>query len=411
MPRKSRELSALEVGRLAVPGLHFVGGVAGLAMQVQPSGARSWVMRFSAAGRRREMGLGGFPDVTLADARRRAREEREKSDKGVDPIAGRKAAASRLRAEQAKAFTFKAASLAYIETHESGWRNAKHAEQWRNTLASTYPVIGSMQVRDVGLPQVLAVLEPIWKTKTETASRLRGRIESVLDWATARGYREGLNPARWKGHLDHLLPSPGKIVKAGHHAAVPVGEAGAFMQALRAQQGTGAKALEFAILTAARSGEARGATWREIDIDQAMWVVPGDRMKAGKDHRVPLSDAALALLRELPRIAGTDLVFPAPRGGLLSDMTLVAVTRRMGVAAVPHGFRSTFRDWCSERTNHPREVAEMALAHTIGDKVEAAYRRGDLFEKRRAMMSEWAAFLAKPETHAKVIPMQKTKRA
>ena len=268
-----------------------------------------------------------------------------------------------------------------------------------------------MQVRDVGLPQVLAVLQPIWKTKTETASRLRGRIESVLDWATARGYREGLNPARWKGHLDHLLPSPGKIVKAGHHAAVPVGEAGAFMQALRAQQGTGAKALEFAILTAARSGEARGATWREIDIDQAMWVVPGDRMKAGKEHRVPLSDAALALLRELPRIAGTDLVFPAPRGGLLSDMTLVAVTRRMGVAAVPHGFRSTFRDWCSERTNHPREVAEMALAHTIGDKVEAAYRRGDLFEKRRALMSEWAAFLAKPEAHAKVIPMQKTKRA
>lgn len=406
MPKKTTEMSALSVARLTAPGLHFVGGVAGLALQVQPSGARSWVLRLSVAGKRREMGMGGFPDVTLADARRRARDEREKVDKGVDPIAERKAAISRLRAEQARAFTFKAAALAYIEAHEPGWRNAKHAEQWRNTLASTYAVIGSMQVRDVGLPQVLAVLGPIWKTKTETASRLRGRIESVLDWATARGYREGLNPARWKGHLDHLLPSPGKIVKVGHHAAVPVEEVGAFMQALGAQQGTGARALEFVILTAARSGEARGATWREIDLDQATWVVPGDRMKAGKEHRVPLSDAALALLRGLPRIAGSDLVFPAPRGGVLSDMTLVAVTRRMQVAAVPHGFRSTFRDWCAERTNFAREVAEMALAHTIGDKVEAAYRRGDLFEKRRRMMADWAGFLAKTEGTARVLPLQ-----
>lgn len=411
MPRKSIEMAALCVARLTEPGLHFVGVVAGLALQVQPSGARSWVLRFTVAGKRREMGLGGFPTVTLADARRRAREEREKADKGVDPIADRKAAASRLRAEQARAFTFKASALAYIEAHEPGWRNAKHAEQWRNTLASTYPVIGTMQVRDVGLPQVLAVLGPIWEIKTETASRLRGRIESVLDWATVRGYREGLNPARWKGHLDHLLPSPSKIMKASHHAAVPVGQVGAFMQALRAQQGTGARALEFVILTAARSGEGRGATWREIDLDRATWVVPGERMKAGKEHRVPLSDEALALLRGLPRIAGTDLVFPAPRGGVLSDMTLVAVTRRMEVAAVPHGFRSTFRDWCSERTSCPREVAQMALAHTIGDKVEAAYRRGDLFEKRRSMMSKWAAFLAKPESNAQVIPMHESKRA
>ncbi|HEY8710914.1 MAG TPA: integrase arm-type DNA-binding domain-containing protein [Burkholderiaceae bacterium] len=410
MPRKSKELSALEVARLAEPGLHFVGGVAGLAMQVQPSGARSWVLRFSVAGKRREMGLGGFPDVTLADARRRAREEREKADKGTDPIAERKAAASQLRAERARAFTFKASALAYIEAHEPGWRNAKHADQWRNTLASTYPAIGAMQVRDVGLPQVLKVLEPIWRTKTETASRLRGRIESVLDWATARGYRDGLNPARWKGHLDHLLPAPGKIMKTGHHAAVAVGEVGAFMQALRAQPGVGARALEFVILTAARSGEVRGATWSEVDLDAAMWTVPGERMKAGKEHRVPLSGAALELLRQLPRMAGTDLVFPAPRGGVMSDMTLVAVVRRMEVDAVPHGFRSTFRDWCSERTNYAREVAEMALAHSIGDKVEAAYRRGDLLEKRAVMMSEWAAFLAKPEADAKVIPMQ-SKRA
>ncbi len=406
MPRRAKELSAIEISRLAAPGLHFVGGVAGLALKVQPSGAKSWMLRISVAGKRRDMGLGGFPDVTLADARRRAREEREKVDKGIDPIDERKAATSRLRAEQAKAITFKASALAYIEAHEAGWRNAKHAEQWRNTLASTYPAIGALQVRDVGLQQVLAVLNPIWKTKTETASRLRGRIESVLDWATARGYREGLNPARWKGHLDHLLPAPGKITRVGHHSAVAVGEIGRFMSDLRVQPGVGARALEFVILTAARSGEVRGAKWSEIDLGAALWTVPGERMKAGKEHRVPLSVAALEVLRAQPRFEGAELVFPAPRGGLLSDMTLVAVMRRMQVNAVPHGFRSTFRDWCSERTNYPREVAEMALAHTIGDKVEAAYRRGDLFDKRRLMMAEWAAFVAQPELKAEVIPFQ-----
>ena len=351
------------------------------------------------------MGLGGFPDVTLADARRRAREEREKADKGIDPIEERKAAASALRAQLANAFTFQQAAMTYIEAQEPGWTNAKHAEQWRNTLASTYPTIGALQVRDVALTHVLAVLQPIWKSKTETASRLRGRIESVLDWATARGFREGTNPARWKGHLNKLLPAPGKITKSGHHRAVPLDEVGGFMLALRAQEGTGSRALEFVVLTAARSGEVRGATWAEIDLDGAMWTVPADRMKMGKEHRVPLSASVVALLRNLPRISGTNLVFPAPRGGLLSDMTLVAVMRRMDVAAVPHGFRSTFRDWCSERTNYSREVAEMALAHSIGDKVEAAYRRGDLFDKRRRLMSDWAAFVARPGAKAKVIPM------
>ena len=405
MPKKLAEKSALEVSRFTEPGLHFVGGVAGLAMQVKPSGSRSWVLRISIAGKRREMGLGGFPDVTLADARRRAREEREKVNKGSDPINDRKAAASRLRAERARAFTFKESAIAYIEAHEPGWRNAKHAEQWRNTLASTYPVIGAMQVRDVGLPQVLAVLQPIWKTKTETASRLRGRIESVLNWACARGYRDGLNPARWRGHLDHLLPAPAKIMKLGHHAAIAIGEVGAFMQALRLQEGVGARALEFAILTAARSGEVRGATWDEIDLNAATWTVPGERMKAGKEHRVPLSGAALNLLRSQPRMAGSNLVFSAPRGGVLSDMTLVAVTRRMKAAAVPHGFRSTFRDWCAERTNYSREVAEMALAHAIADKVEAAYRRGDLIEKRRQLMSDWALFVSVPEVRAELIAL------
>lgn len=408
MPKKAKELAPIEVSRLTEPGLHAVGGVAGLALQVQASGARSWVLRFSIAGKRREMGLGGYPDVTLADAKRRAREERERADQGVDPIEERRAATSKLKAERGKSFTFKQSALAYIEAHESTWRNAKHAEQWRNTLASTYPVLGDLQVKDVELAHVLAVLQPIWKSKTETATRLRGRIESVLDWATARGYREGLNPARWKGHLDHLLPAPSKITKTGHLPAVALKDMGAFMQKLRAQAGMSARALEFAILTAARSGEVRGATWSEIDKDAATWTVPADRMKAGKEHRVPLPKAAMELLDAQTRMVGTDLIFPAPRGGQLSDMSLVAVMRRMEVAAVPHGFRSTFRDWAAERTNYPREVAEMALAHVIANKVEAAYRRGDLFDKRRRMMDDWAAFCATVEKKgANVTPINK----
>jgi len=260
-------------------------------------------------------------------------------------------------------------------------------------------------VRDVALPQVMAVLEPLWRTKTETASRLRGRIELVLDWATARGYREGLNPARWRGHLDKLLPAPSKVAKVEHHAALPVGDMGAFMERLRAVEGMSARALEFVILTATRSGEVRGATWQEIDLDAKLWTIPGERMKMGREHRVPLSDAALALLHQLPRMAGNDLVFPAPRGGMFENKQFAVVLERLDVPAVPHGFRSTFRDWCSERTNYPRDVAEMALAHSIGSKVGAACRRGDLFEKRRAMMTEWAAFIAAPEVKARVIPM------
>jgi integrase len=393
MARKAKELGPLAVSRLSQPGLHFVGGVAGLALQVSASGARSWVLRIQIGDKRRDMGLGGFPDVPLANAREAARVARAKVKEGIDPIANARAARSALKAEQAAAQTFKTCALAYIEAHEAGWRNAKHAQQWRNTLDTyAYPLIGNLLVRDVGLPQVLSVLEPIWKKKTETASRLRGRLEAILDWATTRGYRTGLNPARWKGHLDTLLPAARTVAQAGHHSALPVHQMSALIKALRQQSGMGAQALEFTILTAARSGETRGARWSEINLDTATWTIPAERMKAGKEHRVPLPKAALNILSALPRIENETLVFASPRGGMLSDMSLTAVLRRMNINAVPHGFRSTFRDWCAEHTNYPREVAEMALAHAIGDKVEAAYRRGDLFEKRRQLMREWAEF-------------------
>lgn len=411
MGRKAAERGALWVSQRTEPGLHFVGGVAGLALQVA-GGSRSWILRVMVGGKRRDMGLGGYPDVTLAAAREAARAARAKIRAGVDPIAEAKAARSALQASVSAALTFELAAKRYIEAHEDSWRNAKHAQQWRKTLETyAYPTIGKTLVHDVTLPQVLGVLEPIWKTKTETATRLRGRLEAVLDWATVRGYREGLNPARWRGHLDQLLPAPSRIARQEHHAALPVPELGTFMAALREQSGMGARALEFAILTAARSGEVRGATWAEIDQVARTWTVPAARMKPGREHRVPLSPAALALLKALPRMAGTELVFPAPRGGQLSDMTLTAVLRRMAVDAVPHGFRSTFRDWAAEHTNYPREVAEMALAHTIGDKVEAAYRRGDLFERRRKMMNDWAAFCAiKQLKRGTVTPMRKAAR-
>lgn len=411
MPKLAKELGALAVGKLTAPGLHFVGVVPGLALQVTASGARSWTLRVVIAGKRRDMGLGGYPEVTLANARDKAREARELIRRGVDPIQRQQAAQSAMRAAVAEALTFKDCAEKYIKAHRAGWKNAKHAQQWENTLEQhAYQVLGPVLVRDVKLPQVLAVLEPIWTTTNETAVRLRGRMELVLDWAAARGLRDGLNPARWRGHLDKLLPKPSKVNNREHHSALPASEVGGFMVRLRAADGIGARALEFAILTAARSGEVRGATWAEVDCDAAIWTVPAERMKAGKEHRVPLSAEALTLLAALPKMAATELVFPAPRGGLLSDMTLAAVLRRMKVPAVPHGFRSTFRDWASERTNYPREAAEMALAHAIGDKVEAAYRRGDLFEKRRMMMADWARFLAAPETQAKVIDMQ-SKRA
>lgn len=406
MARKAKELGALDVGRLVAPGLHFVGGVAGLALQIMPSGARSWILRVMVGGKRREMGLGGFPDVTLAGAREAARAARVKIKDGIDPVEDAKAKRSALYAARATAMTFSEAAAAYIAVMEAEWTNEKHAQQWRNTLDKyAAPVIGSILVRDIEHSHIMRVLEPIWREKTETATRVRGRIENVLDWARVRGYRSGENPARWRGHLDMLLPTPGKVKTIEHHPALPIDDLGAFMVELRQQEGMGARALEFAILTAARSGEVRGATWHEVDLEDATWTIPAERMKMKREHRVALNAEAVTLLESMPRDG--DLIFPNTKGDTLSDMTLTAVLRRMGRSDITaHGFRSTFRDWAAERTNYPRDVAEMALAHAIGDKVEAAYRRGDLFEKRRRMMKEWGKFSGKVQTAGTVTPIK-----
>ncbi len=330
--------------------------------------------------------------MTLSMAREKARKARESIQQGHDPIAQRKQAISAAIAQQATEKTFEQAALAYIEAHGDGWKSAKHRAQWNATLQTyAFPTIGRLLVRDIGQTHVLTVLEKIWKTKTETAVRLRGRIETVLSWATVRGYRSGDNPARWKGHLDQLLPPPKKIKNVVHYPALPIDQMAQFVKALRARDGVAARALEFTILTAARSGETRGADWEEIDLASKIWSIPASRMKAAREHRVPLSEAAIKVLKSL----GGDrsgLIFLSPGGSQLSNMSMTEVMRRMKVEVVPHGFRSTFRDWAGERTNYPRDMAEQALAHTLKNAVEAAYRRGDMIEKRRHMMQDWAAF-------------------
>jgi len=407
MPREPRkELGAAQVAALWRRGSNHVGGVRGLVLNVTMYGSRSWVLRYQVAGKRRDFGLGSYPSVTLADAREAARMARAKLAQGIDPIEDARRARARLIAEIHTGMTFGDAAKRYIASHEKGWKNAKHAQQWQRSLDMyATPVVGKVPVRDISLAMVLKVLEPIWASKTETATRLRGRIESVIDWAIARGYRTDSNPARWKGLLDKLLPAPGKVAKTRHFEALAYGQLPAFVGQLVTQEGMGTKALMFVILTAARSGEVRGAIWEEIDLAARVWTIPAERMKASKAHRVPLSDAAIALLQEMKalaqaagRTAGKAYVFPSPNsrdpelGSPLSDMTLTAVLRRLKVEAVPHGFRSTFRDWCAEQTDYPNEVAEMALAHAVGNKVEAAYRRGDLFGKRQQLMQDWADY-------------------
>ncbi len=378
------------VDSLSKPGRYGDGG--GLWLQISTSGTKSWLLRYQLDHRSRHMGLGPYPEVPLAEARQLALDARRLLVKGIDPIEKREADRQAKRAHKAP-LTFEQAAQRYIADHRDGWRNPKHAAQWETTLKLyAFQLIGKRDPATLTPSDIEAVLKPIWTKKQETASRLRGRIERVLDWCKTHGYRDGENPARWRGNLDHLLPKPSKVRKVRHHPALPWRELPDFMQRLAMVEGMGARALEMVILTAARSGEVRGATWDEIDLDEAVWTIPAERMKGGRTHRIPLLDEAFQLLRSLPRLDGSPFVFFAARGGKLSDMTLSAVCRRMEVDAVPHGFRSSFRDWAAEATGYPREVSEAALAHVNADKVEAAYLRTDLFERRRELMAEWARY-------------------
>jgi integrase len=408
--RQIERLSALQVKRAKNPGMLADGG--GLYLQIGPTGGKAWIFRYALRGKARWMGLGSVHTIGLAEARVRAQEKRTLLLDGIDPLEAKGEQRAALALAAAKSVTFAQCAAKYIDAHRTGWKNAKHVDQWTNTLA-TYaePVIGALPVQAVDTALVMKVLEPIWYDKAETASRLRGRIESILDWAKVSGYRTGDNPARWRGHLDHLLPARSKVQKVQHHAALPYDEMGEFMTQLREQEGIAALALQFLILTAARTGEAIGAQWREFDLDAKLWTVPAERMKAKKEHRVPLSPRAVKLLEELAKIRVGEYVFPGRQAARpLSNMAMLQLLKRMGRANLTaHGFRSSFRDWAAESTNFPREVAEAALAHTLGDKVEAAYRRGDLFEKRRLLMTAWAKHCQHVEKAGNVLPMTRRK--
>jgi integrase len=412
MPKRAKELKALEVKGLASPGRHAVGGAPGLCLNITETGATSWILRSIVAGKRRHIGLGPYPEVSLSEARQKAQDMRRKIASGIDPVEERIASRAVQAADEKFAMTFEAAFERFFsEKLEDELKNAKHCKQWRSTLVTyAYPKIGSTPVSQIQVKDVLALLRPIWTTKNETASRVRQRIEAVLDWATVTGHRGGENPARWKGNLQQLLSAPGKIQKVQGHSALALDEVSIWFKLLRSREGLAARALEFLTLTASRSGEIRGAQWDEIDLYQAIWTVPAQRMKAGREHRVPLSHEALDLLKKSPRLLDCPYVFPSPKNAQMSDMTISAVMRRIQASeeaagrrgfldsrsqrpAVPHGLRSTFRDWAAERTNHPREMAEMALAHNVGSKVERAYRRSDMLEKRRNMMNDWAVFV------------------
>lgn len=411
MPRKAKEMSAAEVRRLTHPGrgrnvLYAVGGVDGLSLQITPADARSWVLRCTIRGKRRELGLGPFPDVTLQQARDRARGVKQQIWDGIDPL------------EEKRRMTFSQAMEKTLEARLAGFRSEKHKKQWHSTLNGyAAPVLGNLPVADIAVSDVLRVLEPIWATKTETASRLRGRIEAVLAWATVSGHRSGDNPARWRGNLDAVLPKPGKVTTVKHNPALLLADVADWFADLRGRDGIATRALEFVALTVARSGEVRGATWAEIDMDAALWTIPASRMKASKEHRVPLTDEALGLLHALPRFQGEPYVFPAARGGMLSDMSLSACMKRIheardggyldvrtGRPAVPHGLRSTFRDWAAE-TGIDRDVAELTLAHRVGSDVERAYRRSDMLDRRRRVMAAWTAFLKGEQRRGDVVKL------
>lgn len=406
MPKYATQLSDRAVAAIKRPGRHAVGGVPGLHLRVSGT-HRGWVLRVTMGDKRRDLGLGPYPAVSLAEARAKARDVHDSLLRGDMPqsLATQRRQAIRAKTTE-KSFDWCVDQYIAAKSHE--WRNPKHRQQWINTLAQyAHGIIGEMNVADVQLPHIMTILtqpqadhdgRSLWESKTETASRLRGRIERVLDWATVSGYRSGDNPARWRGHLDTLLAAPRKVSKPAHHRALPFAEMPAFMRALRKRTGVSARALEFVILTAARSGEVRGAKWDELDFGGKVWTVPAERMKANKIHRVPLSDAATQLLQRMPRIGDSGVVFPGSKGQPLSDMSLSAVIRRMQVDCVPHGFRSTFREWAADR-RYPREIAELCLAHTsVKGRVEAAYWRDDALTERAEIMQAWDRFCAEAAT-------------
>ena len=435
MPKKAEELKPVQLRGLK-PGRRAVGGVPGLLLQVATKDARdkpnsgrsSWVLQLMIGGKRRQLGLGPYPEVGLADAREKARQVRQGIRDGRDPLAEKVAAKSAIQAAAARAVTFEVAAADYIAAHQAEWKNAKHGAQWLATLETyAFPVLGKTLVADIDKAAVLKVLKPIWETKTETATRVRGRVEAVLGYAISEGAREGPNPARWRDHLEHSLAAPSKVAQSENHPALPVDLMHAFVERLKTVEGQGARALHFCILTAVRSGNVRAALWSEIDLEKAVWTIPKSKMKGQKgqerEHRVPLSPAALELLHQQRKGEPDAPVFPGSKG-TLSDATLAAVIKRLNEAdkkrwidpktgreAVPHGFRSTFSDWCSERTATSAEVREMALAHTIKDKAEAAYRRGDLLDKRRPLMELWAQFIATPPAVGNVVPIGAKKTA
>lgn len=397
MTRAIGRLTALKVEKAKEPGMYPDGG--GLYLRVTTEGARNWVLRYMLDRRPRWMGLGPLALYGLQEARARALDARRKRHDGIDPIEARRAERARQRLDAAKAITFGEVAASYIASHKAGWRNDKHVAQWEATLSTHAAPIMSLPVQSIDTALVLKAVQPIWASRPETASRLRGRIENILDFAKVREFRDGENPARWRGHLDKLLPARSKVREVKHHSALPYAELPAFLACLREQEGVAARALEFTILTAARTGESMGAAWGELNWSEKLWTIPGTRMKGGKEHRVPLGDRALTILREMKPSdnipdAAEQFVFSGGKPGRpLSNMAFLMLLRRMGrTDLTAHGFRSSFRDWAAERTNFPSEVVEMALAHVIGNKVEAAYRRGDLFEKRRRLMQQWATF-------------------
>ena len=423
MPKIAKPLNDIQLRRINRVGWHAVGGVAGLLLQVRnPSkeGAqipRSWILRVKVGDERQPIGLGSYPQVSLAEAREMAKKLVIEAKQGINLKAKKRAKRSALLSAASKNKTFKECAEAYMEAHSSDYSSDKHRKQWPSTLtAYAYPIIGNIMVADITMRDILSVLNQetnvtetekgkLWYVKTETAKRLLGRIKTVLDYATVNEYRIGANPAQWTGYLSTQLPAPQKLQKVEHYPAVPYQMIGDFTSKLRNNDSISAKAIEFLILTAVRSGSVRQAEWSEIDYDKKLWVIPPEHTKARREHRVPLQPQAIKLLKSLPKLVGSNIVFPSPTGKALSDMALSQLMRGMRergeltVEAVPHGFRSTFRDWAAEQTAYPDEIRKAASGHTVGDAVKEAYQRTDLLEKRRRLMSEWAAFLDEPTTN------------